>query len=128
MSKKVLIVDDSKFSRTLLRVPLVRLGFSVTMTAGPREAMASLSTDKPDLIITDLKMPSLMDGLGFLRQLGLEMPAIPVLVYSADPDPANTVGPTGIHKIRFIQKPIKPDALEWEILESLSQVKGFSPD
>ncbi len=115
-----MIVDDSKFSRTLMQVPMVRLGFTVVPASDPREALDILESYTPDLIISDLKMPTLMDGLGFLRQLGLEKPDIPVLVYTADPDPANTVGETGLKKIRFLQKPITPDALEWEILETLS--------
>ena len=39
MNKSILIVDDSKFSRTMLLRPLLNAGYQVTGCASPVEAM-----------------------------------------------------------------------------------------
>jgi len=115
MTKKLLIVDDSKFTRRLLETPLARDGFTVTTAESPAAAMAAIRTDRPELIITDLKMPTLIDGLGFLELIAAEAREIPVFVYTADPDPASSVGPVALDSIRFIQKPVAYDVLREEI-------------
>jgi len=115
MSRKILIVDDSKFTRRMVETPLQRDGFTVATAGSPDEAIIAFRNDRPDLVITDLKMPTLIDGLGFLEMLGAEDRDIPVLVYTADPDPASTVGQTGLRQIRYIQKPVAPELLRQEI-------------
>lgn len=121
MSKHILIVDDSKFTRKMVALPLEREGFRVTTKESPSEAVGIVQNDRPDLVITDLKMPTLMEGLGFLKLLGLEQADLPVFVYSADPDPRATVGETGLATIRFIKKPVAPEVLRQEIDLVLAQ-------
>ncbi len=115
MTRKLLIVDDSKLTRRLLQVPLQREGYAVDTAASPNEAIEAVRTSPPDLIITDLKMPTLIDGLGLLEMLAAEAREIPVFIYTADPDPAGTVGKTALARVRFIQKPVDPEILSQEI-------------
>jgi len=117
----ILIVDDSKFTRNLLAASLTKMAYQVTSADGPHEAMAKIEKHRPDLIITDLKMPSLMDGLGFIKMLSLEVRDIPVFVYTADANAASTVGETGLDYVRFIQKPVAAQLLQNEIVAVLGE-------
>jgi len=64
----VLIVDDDKVMRELLKDLLERDGID-TMTAGDgHEALLLLSHKTPDLVLTDLVMPG-MDGFGLIGTL-----------------------------------------------------------
>ncbi len=67
----VLIVDDSRAMRMIVRRTLRQAGFaglSVTEAANGREALSSIQQTKPDLILSDWNMPE-MDGMGLLRTL-----------------------------------------------------------
>jgi len=59
--KKILVVDDEKDIRDLIREVLTDDKFSVITAAGGEEALALAKTDKPDLILLDIAMPK-MDG------------------------------------------------------------------
>ena len=68
--KRVMLVDDSAFVRTVLRNTLTsdeRIQV-VASCANGQIALDQLDTTKPDLVILDLEMP-VMDGLTFLKNL-----------------------------------------------------------
>lgn len=111
MSKTILIVDDSKFTRNLMRIPLEKMGHTVVTVGDPHDAVSYVVENKPDLVISDLKMPELMDGLGFLRMVAVEQADLPVIVYTADPNARSLVGEVGLRHIEFLSKPAAPDRL-----------------
>lgn len=115
MSEKLLIVDDSKFTRNLLRMSLEKLGYWVEEVASPTEALRLVRQKQPDLVISDLKMPDLMDGLGFLRVLALEVPELPVMIYTSDAEAPKLVGEIGIRRLDFLTKPAAPERLREKI-------------
>jgi DNA-binding response OmpR family regulator len=66
--RQILIVDDDKSIRTLLRLVAERRGYSVDVAADGLEAMQLLSERRYDLAIIDLMMPrvngyELVDGI-----------------------------------------------------------------
>jgi len=66
----VLIIDDSNTMRKIVQRSLRQAGFEFdkVLEAGDgQEALAVLSGEKVDLILSDINMPN-MDGLEFLRQ------------------------------------------------------------
>ncbi|MCP3942331.1 MAG: response regulator [Desulfobacteraceae bacterium] len=66
---KILLVDDSRSMRRLIRRFLINKGFTHVLEAGNGfEALEILDSTKVDLIISDLHMP-IMDGLTFLEQV-----------------------------------------------------------
>ncbi|MBI3829372.1 MAG: response regulator [Planctomycetes bacterium] len=70
---KVLVVDDDRCLRELLREILVVEGFKVDQAANGYEACARLGRETYDLILLDLHMPK-MDGFSFLQHVSnLEM-------------------------------------------------------
>lgn len=109
--KTILIVDDSKFSRSLLRVALIKEAYRVVETDGPDEAFEFIRNHKPDLIISDLKMPGLKDGLDFLMVLSMQLDKVPVLVCSADAAARDAVSDYALDYLGFMSKPIEKNLL-----------------
>ncbi len=66
MTKKILVVDDKKELRSLLKQYLSQEGFEVVSASNGQEALFVARQEKPDLIILDLMMPE-MGGYEFLR-------------------------------------------------------------
>ena len=83
-AKPLLIVDDNPSNLKLLRVLLTGEGFEVRTANNAEEALASLLTFHPELILTDIQMPG-MDGLELARRLksNPSTKAIPVVAITA---------------------------------------------
>src|SRR3990172_6351542 len=80
--KTILIVDDeADMVESCARI-FRRGGFACLTTSDSREALALFRQERPDLLLTDLRMPDL-DGLELLRQAKRIDPAIPVVVLTA---------------------------------------------
>jgi CheY-like chemotaxis protein len=82
----VLVVDDSKVVRVKTSRLLEKSGYRVLVADDGLTALASLQTEAPDLVITDVEMPG-MDGFEFTRQLrassrGRHLPV--VMITSSD--------------------------------------------
>ena len=82
--KKILILDDSITTRTMIKNILLNSGFMVDVVAEAEEALVKLKMNHYDLIITDLTMPQI-DGYQFVSMLKAdEMYAdIPIIVMSS---------------------------------------------
>lgn len=85
--KRILVVDDSITSRTMIKNILLNIGYSVDTVLDVEEAMTKLKINHYDLIITDLNMPK-VDGYEFVERLkNDEMYAdIPIIVMSSLPE------------------------------------------
>ena len=80
---RMLIVDDDPVDRELARrcvEPIADL--EVLETGDGRKAIESCLRDAPDLILTDLRMPS-FDGLSLVREVRQRLPLVPVILMTA---------------------------------------------
>lgn len=67
--KKILVVDDAIFMRTVLKDILAKNGFDVVAEAGNGlEAIEKFKTHQPDIVTMDITMPQ-MDGIVALKEL-----------------------------------------------------------
>lgn len=64
----VLIIEDHRDSREMLRQIVASFGAVVVVAEDGREALRTVGWVKPDLILCDLRMPGL-DGFGFVDSL-----------------------------------------------------------
>jgi CheY-like chemotaxis protein len=82
--KKVLIVDDTEFYQKAYKNKLLSSGYVANVANNGVEALKSIMTDKPDLILLDLMMP-VMDGFKVLQTVRAspDLKLIPVIVFSA---------------------------------------------
>ena len=85
--KKILILDDSITTRTMIKNILLNSGYVVDVVSEAEEALVKLKMNHYDLIITDLTMPKI-DGYEFITQLKTdEMYAdIPIVIMSSIPE------------------------------------------
>ena len=85
--KRILVVDDSITTRTMIKNILLNIGYMVDAVLDVQEALVKLKLNHYDLIITDLTMPKI-DGYEFVERLkNDEMYAdIPIVVISSLPE------------------------------------------
>ena len=81
---EVCLVDDDEIMRDLLLRYLVKLKCEVTTAADPQEALETIASQKFELVMTDLYMPDMKDGLGFVSSVKEQHPALRVIVMSAE--------------------------------------------
>jgi len=81
MAKKIMVVDDKKELRALLKQYLTQEGFDIITASDGQEALFIARQEKPDLIILDLMMPE-MGGYEFMRVYSREAET-PVLILTA---------------------------------------------
>ncbi len=81
-SPLILIVDDDYDFLEINRMILERAGYRVVTAAEPKQALARMEEEKPDLVITDLMMTSLDSGF-FLPALSKKMNASPISLSSS---------------------------------------------
>jgi CheY-like chemotaxis protein len=81
---KILIVDDNPSNRSLLVEILGSCGHTIREASDGGEALALVSSERPDLVITDILMPT-MDGYEFVRRLRSagEIAHTPVIFWTA---------------------------------------------
>ncbi len=80
---KVLLVDDSMFTRSMLKKLVKEMGHEVVEAANGREGLDAITREEPDLVITDLLMPE-VDGIGLLEGVKEKNIDVPVAVLSAN--------------------------------------------
>ena len=82
-SRRVLLVEDSRFLRKAAETVLTRQGYAVVTAADGEEALIVARRELPDLVLLDLIIPKL-DGFAVLRALKEDPTTahIPVIVLS----------------------------------------------
>ena len=86
--KKVLVVEDDKALRNVLKDKLSHEDFSVLVAKDGEEGLVIGIKEKPDLILLDVIMPK-MDGIKMLKKLRENTwgKTVQVLLFSNDDDP-----------------------------------------
>ncbi|MBN2224883.1 MAG: PAS domain S-box protein [Deltaproteobacteria bacterium] len=112
---RVLIVDDSELILAQLSDSLTSLGFEVAGTAATgAEAIQAAGRLMPDLVMMDILMPGLPDGIDAARTIK-ETLDIPVIFLSAAEDDATLTRARAAGAYGFISKPGKPAELSASI-------------
>ena len=118
----ILIVDDNPLNRELIVTLAGHKGHRVLEAADGAEALVTVWAERPDLVISDILMPT-MDGYEFVRQMRAD-PAIAqteVIFYTAfyhDREARNLARECGV--TRILNKPCEPS----EILRSIDAALG----
>jgi CheY-like chemotaxis protein len=84
MKKRILVVEDDFDTRYVFSLVLKNEGYEVLTAADGECALAVVSEEKPDLVITDISLPRL-NGIELIKRIKLapETAAIPILVVTA---------------------------------------------
>ena len=81
MPKKVLIAEDDRNIRELLRLYIEKDGFETVCVGNGREALTKFSEGEPDLVLLDIMMP-MLDGWEVLAEIRKES-RVPVIMLTA---------------------------------------------
>ena len=82
MTGRVLVVDDEQGIRTALNIILQVEGYEVAAATNGREALEKIETDRPDVVLLDLRMP-VMDGYQCYERVRSVAPDLPVVFMTA---------------------------------------------
>lgn len=110
---RILIVDDSRTIRTLLRTTLAKLGHGDVAEAENGDAGAvALAAGSFDCVLLDLHMPGI-DGLELLRRIKEDRrtQGIPVLIISSDSDLRSIERARQLGAAGFLRKPFNAEGI-----------------
>jgi DNA-binding NtrC family response regulator len=118
--KCILVVEDELLIRFMLSDGLRDSGFHVIEACNADEALAILETARPDIIVTDVRMPGSIDGLGLLAKVRATFPALPVIITSGHlvSSEALSEGATS-----FVPKPYHLEAIVEMVQEAIGNAK-----
>jgi CheY-like chemotaxis protein len=113
--KQILVVDDERLIRTIMSEILQSHGYSVTLAPSADEARGVLEDHGHcDMVITDIQMPGVWDGLALADHVARELPSLPVLIMTGRPE---LLGRPLRGNERFLSKPFGADQLMAKIDE-----------
>jgi two-component system, OmpR family, alkaline phosphatase synthesis response regulator PhoP len=120
MSKTILVVDDKKELRVMVKTYLEEEGFRVATAGDGHEALYVARHEKPDLIILDLMMPQ-MGGYDFLRAHRREADT-PIIILTAKLEEGDKVLGLELGADDFVTKPFSMRELTARVRAVLRRV------
>ena len=119
IKSKLWIVDDEESIREICKSALED-SFIIETFPNGSEALLALNSDKPDLIITDIKMPGL-SGLDLLEKVSEKYPGLPTIVITAHSDIDNALSAYKGGAFEYLSKPFDVDKIRSLALKALNQ-------
>jgi DNA-binding NtrC family response regulator len=116
----ILLVEDKDSLRTMLRLALEGQSYVVLEARDQPEALQVLRTQRPGLVLSDLRLPE-GDGLGVLRATKELDPELPVIVMTAFGSIQDAVAAMKEGALDFLAKPVDPEHLLLMVERALSQ-------
>jgi two-component system chemotaxis response regulator CheY len=110
--KTILLVDDSRVSREVIKVFLIGRRYRVLEAPDGVQALRVMHEYHPDLVIADLEMPKL-DGFGLCEAIRTDtrLRTTPVLVLSGTRGPETDKRCRAAGALEVLAKPIQPQPL-----------------
>lgn len=119
--EKILVVEDDKISRRIIREILSRSGYEVFEAEDGAQGLESFKANKPDLVLTDYQMP-VMNGLRVLSEIRNLQPAVPVIMLTGFGDIALIIKSIQLGAFDFLEKPINTPQLKEVVASALNSV------
>jgi CheY-like chemotaxis protein len=112
----VFIVDNEQVIAFSLAAILKLHGYSATFFTSPLEALAAARSKAPDLLISDVQMPSI-SGIDLAIQMRAQYPACKILLFSGQPAAFDLLEDARIrgHSFDLLLKPLPPTELLFEV-------------
>lgn len=120
--KKVLVVDDEKFVRELIKIKLGRCGLTVIEATNGLDAVEMAQSLKPDMILMDVMMPK-MNGFEACEKLksNPDTARIPIVMLTARGEQTNLEKGLALGATDYMSKPFSPQKLAELVIEILSR-------
>ena len=107
--KKILVVDDKDPVLLQLKRGLERHGYDVSTARRRKEALEILDQQFVDLLLLDLKLPDIEDGLQICQEVREQYPSLPIIIISVVHDVASIVQALNLGADDYVQKPFDMD-------------------
>jgi len=127
----ILVVDDDPDFVETTRLALQGKGYRVVSAANGQEALEEMRGEVPDLVILDVMMRGVLDGVSVSEAMRQDrrLAHVPVLMISSIPDsPYAGMFPSegDLHVDSFLTKPVSPEQLAGRVRRLLVPVRGRS--
>jgi PAS domain S-box-containing protein len=119
--ESILVVDDVEEQRRIAEALLGRLGYSTWCVPSGEEAVESVKTQKPDLVLLDMIMDPGMDGLETYRHMLALYPELPAVLVSGYTMTQAVRDARDLESILFLKKPYALDSLGTTVRQALSR-------
>ncbi|WP_319782593.1 sigma 54-interacting transcriptional regulator [Oceanisphaera sp. IT1-181] len=116
---RILLVDDDVSLLKLLGLRLKSEGFAVTTAGSGAEALTWLEQERPDLVLSDLRMDG-MDGLALFDRIQRQHVGLPVVIMTAHGSITDAITATRSGVFGFLTKPIDKEELRKTINQALA--------
>src|SRR3984957_6780299 len=112
----ILVVDDAVFNLKLIATVLRNNGYKVQLSSTAEQALSSLNTPRPDLVLADIQLPG-MDGLEMTRRIREQTRLHDVVVIAMTASAREGIEQEALDAgcNGFIAKPVEPKALAAQI-------------
>lgn len=121
-SPSLLIADDDRSTRSLLRLVLKKDGYRVIEVENGEECLAAWQEHQPDMILLDAMMP-VMDGFSCCQQINKKS-NIPILMITGLNDKESVDRAFAVGATDYITKPIHPPVLRQRLARMLKAAKA----
>ncbi len=107
----ILVVDDDTVTCELLCEVFTHEGFDTSFEHSGEEALSALSVSQPDLLLSDIRMKTRLDGLSLLELVRRDYSAIPVVLMTAFGSIETAIRAVKEGAFDYISKPFNIDEL-----------------
>ncbi len=122
MSQQILIIENEKRLRDLLKIVLTEQGYIVKTAGDGMEGMVLWQIMKPDAVLTDLEMPR-ADGLEVLDFRNRDFQQVPLIILTAFGTIQSAVTAIGQGAYDYLTKPIDNDQVVQIVQRALKENK-----
>ncbi len=119
LSKRILLVDDSRDTLAALESILRRRGYEVVCATSPQTGLEFAENQSFDVVVTDFKMPG-MNGMDFIRRLENLHPKAHMVLITGHPSECETNSDRAPDVDAYFVKPFDP-ALFLKTISDLAQ-------
>ncbi len=113
-----MVVDDDAETLALLREIIAKEGYQVAVAGNAEAALAQVSDEQPDVVVTDLNMPG-MDGLALLAELRTRTPDTLVILATAYGSLKTAVDGIKAGAFDYLSKPFIVDEIRLVVRRAL---------
>jgi DNA-binding response OmpR family regulator len=117
----VLLVDDDRALRKLLRAYLEAESISVLEAASGEEGLLAIERSAPTLVLLDVRLPGI-DGFEVLRRLDHSGRTLPVILVTSVEDELDQLVGYRLGAIDYVVKPVSPKVLAAKVKAFASHV------
>ncbi len=119
----ILLVDDDADLLELIAMRLAAAGYRVNAVRSGEAALASLAAERPQAVITDLRMHG-MDGMALFDAIHRQAPTLPVVILTAHGTIPEAVAATRRGVFSFLTKPFDSNVLTDTVADALRLASG----